>query len=328
MKLSIIIVNYKAWQHIQNALDTLGADFPNDWEMIVVDNESAADELAHYQRRYPWAKMIGHPRNSGFGSGANFGVKRATGIQLLFMNPDVVATIDEIRALIAEKAAHPEVGIISPKQVGANGQPQKVFDEFPGLLNQSKVLKILIRGMLPGRKPNPRSAYQDLVYCDWVTGSFLLIDRADFDRIDGWSTDYWLYAEDTDLCKRATEAGMRIAYTPCVQVVHEHGGSSRINFAVKTMTKLEVIISKHVYTRSHMHGIHAALTHCFIASLQLSSLTLTTILNYATFGRYANLHVHRDILSGLIGYYWGVLRTETWLSPRAKENQRTQPGAS
>ena len=323
MKLSIIIVNYKAWQHIQNALDTLGTDFPNDWEMIVVDNESAADELACYQRRYPWVEMIGHPRNSGFGSGCNLGVERTMGTQLLFMNPDVVATIDEIRALIAEKAAHPEVGIISPKQVGANGQPQKVFDEFPGLLNQSKALKVLIRGMLPGRKPNPRSAHQDLVYCDWVTGSFLLIDRADFDRVGGWSTDYWMYVEDADLCKRATEAGMRVAYTPCVQIFHAHGGSSRTNVAVKTMTKLEVIISKHVYTRNHMQGMHAALTHCFIAGLRLPGLTLATILHFATFGRCANLRVRRDMLSGLIGYYWGVMQTKPWLSPRAKTNQLT-----
>ena len=51
----------------------------------------------------------------------------------MFMNPDVVATAEEIRALIADKAAHPDVALISPKQVGTDGRPQKVFDEFPDL---------------------------------------------------------------------------------------------------------------------------------------------------------------------------------------------------
>ena len=126
-----------------------------------------------------------------------------------------------------------------------------------------------------------------------------------------------------DAGRRATEAGMRVAYTPCIQVFHAHGGSSRINVAVKTMTKLEVIISKHVYTKNHMQGMHAALTHCFIAGLRVPSLAFASILHLATFGRCVDLRVQRDILSGLIRYYWGVLCTKTWLSPRAKENQLT-----
>ncbi len=321
MNLSIIIVNYKAWQHIQEALDILADEFPADWELIIVDNESDPAELSRYQSRYAWVKMIGNPKNSGFGMGCNIGVERATGRQLLFMNPDVIATVDEIRALIAEKAAHPDVGLLSPKQVGTDGRAQKVFDEFPGLLNQSKVLKFLARLLVPGRKPNPRAEHPSLVYCDWVTGSFLLIDRADLDRIGGWSRDYWMYVEDADLCKRATDAGMRVAYTPHVQVVHAHGGSSRINVDIKTMTKLEVIISKHVYVDKHMQGMHAWLTHAFIAALRLPGLALATIGDFLTLGRSANLRVRRNMLSALLTYYRGALRSRSWLSPRAKANQ-------
>ena len=324
MKLSIIIVNYKAWQHIQKALDTLAGKFPDDWEVIIVDNESDPDELARYQARYSWVTMIENPLNSGFGMGCNIGVERAAGAQLLFMNPDVVASVDDIRALIVEKAAHPDVGLISPKQVGNDGKAQKVFDEFPGLLNQSKILKVLMRMLVPGRKPNPRAEYDELVYCDWITGSFLLIDRADLERIGGWSRDYWMYVEDADLCKRATDAGMRVAYTPKVQVVHSHGGSSHINVDVRTLTKLEVIISKHVYTRNHIGGLRGALTHLFIALLRIPGLTLGMLLNVLTLGRSATLQVRQRMLSGLLGYYAGVMRSGSWLSPRARSNQLTQ----
>lgn len=324
MNLSIIIVNYKAWQYIQKALDALAEDFPDDWEVIIVDNESDPGELANYQSRYPWVKMIGNPENSGFGTGCNIGVEYTTGRQLLFMNPDVVANVNEIRKLIDEKAAHPDIGILSPRQVGTDGRAQKVFDEFPGFVNQSKLLKLLMRVIVPGRKPNPRAHYDSLVYCDWVTGSFLLIDRADLERIGGWSRDYWMYVEDADLCKRATDAGMKIGYTPIVTVVHAHGGSSRINVDVKTMTKLEVVISKHVYTHNHMSGLKAALTHCFIAALRIPGLLLATLLDVLTLGRSANLRVRRRMLSGLFDYYVGVLRTGNWLSSRAMANQLAQ----
>lgn len=321
MKLSIIIVNYKAWRHIQAALNELQGKFPDEWEIIIVDNESDLAELAIYEGRFPWVTMIGNPLNSGFGSGCNIGVERATGEQLLFMNPDVIAKVEEIESLIQQKAAHPDVGILSPKQVGKNGKPQKVFDEFPGFLNQSKILKLLLRILLPWRRPNPRGEHDELVYCDWVTGSFLLIDRADFDQIGGWSRDYWMYVEDADLCKRAHDAGLKVAYTPAVQVIHEHGASSRINVDVKTMTKLEVIISKHVYVQNHFRGFRRWATQVFIALLRIPGLLLASILNILTLGRVANLKVRQRMLGGLMRYYKSVMRTGDWLSPRAKSNQ-------
>ena len=115
--------------------------------------------------------------------------------------------------------------------------------------------------LLPGRSPDPRREYQGLVYCDWVTGSVLLIDRADYERIGGWCNDYWMYAEDADLCRRARDLGLSVAYCPDVQVLHAHGGSSRINVRVKALTKLEVIISKHVYAENHFKGSRRALGH-------------------------------------------------------------------
>lgn len=321
MKLSIIIVNYKAWGHLQSALDALHPQFPGDWEIIIVDNESEPVAFNEFQGRYAWVNLIACPGNTGFGFGCRIGAAAASGEQLLFMNPDVVATVDEIRALIAEKSEYPDVALLSPKQVGTDGRPQKVFDEFPNLLNQSKTLKALRRLVAPSRSPDPRAEYSELTYCDWVTGSFLLIDRVHYDAIGGWSPDYWMYVEDADLCRRAHDAGLRVAYTPKVQVIHAHGGSSRINVRVKSMTKLEVIISKHVYTSKHTQGLERVLTHSLIASLRVPGLVVATLLNLVSLGQIPLLRVRRRMLGGLIRYYLGVLKTGSWISPRAQANQ-------
>jgi GT2 family glycosyltransferase len=321
VKLSIIIVNYRAWAHIAKALDALQAGFPDDWEVIIVDNESEPEAFAEFGSRYPWVRLIANPANSGFGFGCVIGVREAAGEQLLFMNPDVVATTGEIRALMAEKAEYPDVALISPRQVGTDGKPQKVFDEFPDLVNQSKTLKALRRLVWPSRKPDPRAEHRELVYCDWVTGAFLLIDRADYDRIGGWSADYWMYVEDADLCKRATDLGLKVAYAPGVEVIHAHGGSSRINVAVKSMTKLEVIISKHVYAHNHAGGVARGLMHVLIGGLRLPGLLFAAALDLVTLRRIPTLRVRSGILTGLLDYYRGVARTGSWLSPRARANQ-------
>ncbi|MGI9205571.1 MAG: glycosyltransferase family 2 protein [Woeseiaceae bacterium] len=321
MKLSIITVNYRSWHHLQNALDALAQRFPDDWEMIIVDNESEPESFRAFQERNPWVRMIANPVNSGFGIGCMVGVAEASGTQLLFMNPDVIATPEQIQALLRVKHENPDIKLLSPRQLGNDGQPQKVFDEFPDLLNQSKLLKALRRRLFPARSPDPRAEHKQLVWCDWITGSFLLIDRHDFDAIGGWSADYWMYVEDADLCKRAQDAGMRVAYTPSVEVIHAHGGSSRINVAVKTMTKLEVIISKHVYTWKHASGIKRWLMHSLIILLRLPGLLLAALLDLLTFRQFASLNVRTGMLVKLAKYYLGVIRTRSWLSPRAKRNQ-------
>jgi len=320
VKLSIITVNYRSWGHLEAALTALADNFPDDWEIIVVDNESNPADFDLFAARFPWASFIANPDNSGFGHACNIGVARASGEQLLFMNPDVIATAEHIQKLMAIKAQH-NIGIVAPKQVSAAGKAQKVFDDFPSLLNQSKTLKALLRFVFPSKYLNPRAHYSALTWCDWVTGSVLLIDRADFDAVGGWSEDYWMYVEDVDLCRKAHDCGMSVAYAPEVEVIHAHGGSSRINVDVKSMTKLEVIISKHVYARNHMRGLRRWLMHTLIILLRTPLLVLAALLDLATLGQVPALRVRSRMLTGLARYYMGVMRTGSWLSPRAMANQ-------
>jgi len=320
MKLSIVTVNYHSWSHLESALVALQKDFPDDWEVIAVDNESEPESFSEFSARFPWVKFIANPINSGFGAGCNIGVTAATGEQLLFMNPDVIASCESVQALIDIKKQH-NIGIVAPKQVSGDGKPQKVFDDFPSLLNQSKTLKALLRVLMPSRFPDPRADHKKITYCDWVTGSVLLIDRADFDAISGWAEDYWMYVEDADLCRKACDKGLSVAYVPEVEVIHAHGGSSRLNIAVKSMTKLEVIISKHVYTARHTTGLERWLTHTLIILLRLPMLIIASILDLLTLRQVPALRVRGRMFTGLLQYYFGVLRNGSWLSPRAIANQ-------
>ncbi len=324
MKLSIITVNYRSWGHLEAGLSALQADFPADWEIVVVDNESDSVALAEFSARFPWVTFVANPSNSGFAFACNLGVAKATGERLLFMNPDVIASQESLQQLIQVKESNDDIAILAPNQKTASGKRQKVFDEFPSLLNQSKALKSLLRTIFPSAFPDPRAEYDALVYCDWVTGSVLLIDRSDFEAIGGWTEDFWMYVEDADLCRKAHDSGMRVAYAPEVEVIHTRRGSSRLNIHVKSLTKLEVIISKHVYTQRHTDGAERWLTHMLIMLLRLPGLLLAAILDVLTLWRVPALRVRSKILAGLVQYYFGVLRSSSWLSPRALANQTAQ----
>lgn len=320
MRVSIVIVNFRAWQHLRAAMDALLPGLPDDWEVIVVDNESEPGPFAEFESAYPRLRMIANEANSGFGYGSNIGAATAGGDWLLFMNPDVVATVDDIRALLNEMSTHPDVAILAPRQVDTGGRAQKVFDEFPGALNQSRTLKSLARLLSPRRSPDPHAEHRELVYCDWVTGSVLLIRRSDFESLGGWSADFWMYAEDADLCRRAADRGMKVAYTPSVSVVHAHGGSSRINVAVKAMTKLEVIISKHVYVSRHIHGLRGLLAHGMIVLTRVPPIAIGALADLLTLRRVPALRVRGRMFGNLLRYYAGAIGRRTWRSERALAN--------
>ena len=327
MKLSIVTVNYRSWGHLENMLGGLSEGFPDDWEIIVVDNESITDDFDAFAAKHPGVMFVANPKNSGFGAGCNIGVAKATGDQLLFMNPDVIASVDDIRRLIDIKAAHPDVGIVAPKQLTNAGIPQKVFDDWPGVINQSKLLKTLQRLLVPCSTLDPRAEYTELTYCDWVTGSVLLIDRSDYDATGGWCEDYWMYVEDADLCRMVFNNGKRIAYVPEVEVVHAHGGSSRLNVEVKALTKSEVIISKHVYMHRHMRGLRRIAAHLMIMTTRMTPLVLYSICDLLTLGRIPALRVRSKMLARLAKYYGRRVTGGSWLSPRALENREQSVSA-
>jgi hypothetical protein len=87
------------------------------------------------------------------------------------------------------------------------------------------------------------------------------------------------------------------------------------------MTKLEVIISKHVYAWKHASGVNRWMMHSLIILLRLPGLLLASLLDLLTLRQVASLNVRTSMLASLLRYYGGVIRTGSWLSPRAKANQ-------
>ena len=56
---------------------------------------------------------------------------------------------------------------------------------------------------------------------EWVSGSFLYIDKKNFNKLGGLDEDYWMYYEDMDLCKRAKNIGMEIILINSINCIKE-----------------------------------------------------------------------------------------------------------
>lgn len=316
--LSIIIVNYRGWKHLENCLGALesfsGEQFS--FEVNVVDNCSNDGKLEAFQLRYPNFRFHLNSGNNGFSSGCNLGANVSGGEYFLFLNPDTIASEAAIANLLTTIRRDESITILSCLQKNSNGREERPYGFFPSLFTLSGLLRAIYREIKKNELAERFSPAKDLIYPDWVSGSVVLISKQQFKQLGGWNDDYWLYYEDVDLCKRAFDVGGRVALHNRISIIHNHGGATRINPRVTALTKSEVIISRHVYLSQHYRGLSAVGLHFVVISGVLLGKLIPALLGLPLFFvRRLNQYTH--LYRRLLAYYFLVPFRGTWLSPRS-----------
>jgi hypothetical protein len=165
-------------------------------------------------------RVIETPGNHGFGYGYNTGVRYARGEYILINNPDKIMPPDGIERLVDRMKSDESIGIVAPKLSHSDGTHRLSIRRFP------HVLDILSRRSILG-KLCPKCLKRYLMLdadmnvvqeVDWVVGGCFLIRRDLFNDLGGFDERFFLFFEDTDLCKRVGLAGKKVLYDPSVTV--------------------------------------------------------------------------------------------------------------
>ncbi|MEH1013931.1 glycosyltransferase family 2 protein [Micromonospora sp. CPCC 206060] len=229
---SVIMVSYQTRRLILRALATLRDSAPAvPYEVIVVDNAST-DGSAHAVRaEHPDVQVIRLARNIGFGRAVNVGAARARGGYLLLLNPDTEPVGDPVGALVGYARDHPGHRIYAGRTLHTDGTDdgRSVFG-LPSLRGHVCYATGLSSVFRRARWANP----EELPGLDRrvggpvpaASGCLLLIDRALFTGLGGFTPDYFMYSEDVDLCHRAVAHGAQPVLVPAAQVVHVNGAAS------------------------------------------------------------------------------------------------------
>ena len=227
MDISIVIVNYKSKDLTLNCLKSIkDADWPGlDYEIIVVDNYSA-DLSSSDLEPFGEIKYIMNGRNKGFGAANNQGIRQAQGKYIVMMNPDTVALKDVFYKLFDFMEKHPRVGAVGPKQFNPDQTMQDTCFRWPGFL--TPLYRRTPLGRLgPARKDLDRFLYKSydknsLKEVDWLLGSFLFCQAEALRQAGAFDEKFFLYFEDTDLCRRLWDLGYKVVYHPGAQIIHNH----------------------------------------------------------------------------------------------------------
>jgi len=226
-RLSIVIVTYNSAGHINDCLRSLVQRPPQvDHEIVAVDNASTDGTAAAIRAQWTNVRVIEAGANLGFARANNLGIQQSLGPLILLLNPDTLVSAGAIDALVASLDARPDVAIVGPRLVNADGRAELSFGRMTSPLAELRQ-KFLVRG---SARAGLVAMYVDSLTrhereVDWVSGACLLVRRTDAEAVGLMDERYFMYAEDVDFCAAVRGRGRRILFTPACEVVHLRGQS-------------------------------------------------------------------------------------------------------
>lgn len=209
----VVVVSYHSAATLGECVKSARAA-PGVGRVVVVDNASTDDSVA--VARAAGAEVIASKNNAGFAVANNLGAKTCTAPVLLFLNPDALLPPGGAALLAQALLADATLGAATLPMVYPGGAPQQSAFAFPTLASifwqNLGLLGCLTRwGIF--RQPQ----HGDV---DWVLGACLAMRREVFEKTGGWNERFFLYQEDTDLCKRLHRLGLAVKVLDGPAVVH------------------------------------------------------------------------------------------------------------
>jgi len=226
MDISIIILNYKTKGLVKNCIRSIqNSDISSlDYEIIVVDNGSNDGIADMIKENFNSVRFIQSGNNLGMGAGNNLGIKNARGKYVAVINPDIMASIDELKKMYYFMEDNMQIGLVGPQLINPDNSLQYTCCRFPSF-------SIPIYRRTPLSRVNYIKKRIDLYLTkdqdynmarktDWIFGACLFIRRKALDRVGLFDERFFLGFEDTDLCRRMWSANYEVWYYPESKLIH------------------------------------------------------------------------------------------------------------
>lgn len=320
--LSIVIVNWNSTAYLLECLESIYAQTNEGaFEIIVVDNASPEGDIGIVKERYSDVILIESPVNLGFAGANNLGFRASRGEYVVFLNPDTVLINPAFDLMLQHARSLPSLGAAGCTLLNEDHSVQtSAIQTFPTILNQLLDLDVL-RNLFPAcRLWNVAPLFASSTEpsrVEVISGACVMFRREVFAQIGQFSEEYFMYAEDLDLCYKAARAGFSNYYIPQGQIVHYGGKSSARRMAV--LMKWNSILQ---YVVKHRGYVYQFVFRMAMACSALVRLVMLIALFVVSRG------IHRNSARATLLKWWLILGTMiTHFEPKQQARSFTTEGA-
>lgn len=271
-RLLTVVLNYRTAEMTLKAVEAALREMEGiRGEIVVVDNDSQDGSFERMRDTVAAAgwdrdgrvRVLQSGRNGGFGAGNNVGIRAgwdAAPDYVYILNSDAFPDPGAIRALVDHLKARPNAGLAGSYIHGPDGEPHLTAFRFPsigseleGAAQTGPITKLLARHVVP--LPIPEQTRE----VDWLAGASLMMRRTVLEEIGLFDERFFLYFEETDLCRRARAAGWPTVYVRDSEVTH----IGSVSTGMKTWARMPGFwfdSRLHYFVKNHGRAYAAAAT--------------------------------------------------------------------
>tara|TARA_B100000925_G_scaffold291557_1_gene280079 strand:+ start:964 stop:1863 length:900 start_codon:yes stop_codon:yes gene_type:complete len=217
-KVAIIIVNWKQYELTKSCLFSLKKINYNDYQIILIDNESNLKELKIIKNQFDNIITFSNERNLGFTEANNIGIKHAIKNEfeyVLLINNDTEVEKNFMNPLLESLEKNKNLGAVQPlilnfvnrKKVWNAGGFLNKFFGYSYVNKNAEVIKKNI---------------------DWITGCCFFIKVEVIKKIGLLDESFFAYYEDVDWSIKIKNKGFDLAFINS-SVIYHHGSKSSQN---------------------------------------------------------------------------------------------------
>lgn len=229
---SIIIVSFNTAPLLRRCLQDLFTYSKDiDMEVFVVDNNSCDNSTDIVKNEFSQVTLIENDKNMGFAAANNQAWKLAKGDYILLLNPDAFITEAAIQSTIAFMEQTPDCGICGGALIKPDGTRDPSARKFPTFIN-----KFFTVSGLQNRFPHSHlfaghefghTDHSQILEVDWIPGTFTLYRKEMLIQTNLFDERFFIYYEETDLCRTCHDHNWKVYYLPNAKVIHVGGASSQ-----------------------------------------------------------------------------------------------------
>ena len=314
--LSIIIVNWNSTAYLLKCIESIYKyTHETEFEIIVVDNASPDDDVRLVKHQFPDVVLIESSENLGFARANNLGFRASSGEYVVFLNPDTILINPAFDLILHQVRSLSNLGVVGCTLFNEDRTIQtSAIQTFPTVLNQ--LLDVdFIRNRFPacalwniapllkgGNLPS---------HVQVISGACLLLRREVFAQVGHFSEDYFMYAEDVDLCYKVAKTGFTNYYVPQAQIVH-YGGKSSVKSRAVLMKWRSILhyVAKH---HGNVYQLAFRIAMACSAMLRLAVLSLRWLVVRGP---------RKESVQGTLLKWWLILKTMMANSDRAESARK------
>jgi GT2 family glycosyltransferase len=216
MLLSYCVVNTDGRDYLLACLDAIERTHPEgmEAEVLVLDNASTDGSVEAVRPRGGAVRLIARDRRAGKAENDSLLLREARGRYCLLLNEDSELRPGAGRALIDALEADPQAAVAGAQLLTSEGEPKACAWRLPG------AGWALAAAVFVHDRYAVQSTGESVREVGWTQSSAMLVRREAAEQVGFLDPGFFVYSDETDFCKRLSDAGWHILYVPQAEAVH------------------------------------------------------------------------------------------------------------